>query len=226
MCVCVYACMCVLSFLEMKAAQYYFRDITSMFISIPETVMTEEFHSLRHHNPRSFPAINGCKLHLRVCVCAWVCVYTYVCVCTLMCVHGCVYVHVYVCVHACVCSVSWKWKLHSTTTQTSPQCLFQSQSLLWQTNLIHCDTTTQEVFQPLRAVNCTITWHVKVINPFTAVLNALSLGKTSNRNAKFETIKAFPPLRMSMWKDFYQNAQPSDMLFAKLYVYERKQLRG
>ena len=57
--------------------------------------------------------------------------------------------------HACVCSVSLKWKLPNTTSETSPQCLFQSQRLLWQRNFIHYDTTTQEVFQPLMAVNCT-----------------------------------------------------------------------
>ena len=35
------------------------------------------------------------------------------------------------------------------------------------------------------------------VNPFTAVLAALSLEKKTNRSAKFEMIKAFRPLRLS-----------------------------
>ena len=40
----------------------------------------------------------------------------------------------------------------------------------------------------------------------TRSLPCLTL-KTTNKSAKFEIIKAFFTLRMSTWKDFYQNAQ-------------------
>ena len=46
----------------------------------------------------------------------------------------------------------------------------------------------------------------RIRNPFTAML-VPSLGeKTHNKSANFEIIMAFSPIRISMWKDFYENA--------------------
>ena len=55
-----------------------------------------------------------------------------------------------------------------------------------------------------------ITFHHSLLhffNSFTAVLAAPSLEKRPTEVPKFEMIKTFPPLRLSTWKDFYQNAQ-------------------
>ena len=50
-------------------------------------------------------------------------------------------------------------------------------------------------------------WERIMFNPFTAMLAAQSLKKTTCENAKFEIIKALFSHCMSTWKDFYQNAQ-------------------
>ena len=61
----------------------------------------------------------------------------------------------------------------------------------------------------------------KLINPFTAVLAAPTLGKRANKSVKFEIVKAFLcPLRMNTLKDFYQNAQVDLLQDHQIYCSE------
>ena len=56
-------------------------------------------------------------------------------------------------------------------------------------------------------------------NPCTAMVPVPSLGKQPVKNAKLEIMKAFFTLRMSTWKDLYQNAQDWKQICYKTIKY-------
>ena len=89
--------------------------------------------------------------------------------------------------------VTWLQLRVCRRTKRAPACVYSNHK----PTSVDCQSckNSQHVSQP------------RVFNPSTARLVPAVTRKTISDSAKLEIIMAFFPLRMSTWKDFYQNAQ-------------------